>query len=458
MSRFPPRLTYTPRVEGQSPPIRFTHAGKLAIAYQVLGQGPDLLFQLGWPSNLALLWEHPSVARFLTRLASFSRLILFDPRGSGLSDRGNIQSGLEQGLDDVSAVLDAASSVRCAHFACHIGGRVALMFAATYPERTSAVVTFGSHPAAMRDEPDYPWGATPDELERVIRTQSDPSEERMRVMFTQMTPSLATDEASGRWWARHYLASRSPREYVAFLRSLQQVDIRRVLGSIRCRVLVMHALGDRWSDIEARRYMAERIPDATLFEVAGGDHLPFFGGAEAILAETQRFLTGAHPLPEEDRVLATILFTDIVGSTERAAAVGDERWKALLDQHDDAARSQVESHRGRLVKTTGDGILAIFDGPARALRCAVSLREQMAGLGIEIRAGLHTGEVEIRGDDVGGIAVHIASRVSSKAVAGEILVSRTVTYLVTGSGMEFADRGGHQLKGVPGDWQLFAAR
>jgi class 3 adenylate cyclase/pimeloyl-ACP methyl ester carboxylesterase len=444
-------------VEGQSPPIRFTRSGKLAIAYQVLGQGPDLLFQLGWPSNLALLWEHPSVARFFTRLASFSRLILFDPRGTGLSDRGNIRSGLDQGLDDVTAVLDAAASVRCAHFACHLGGRVALMYAATYPERTSAVVTFGSHPAAMRDEPDYPWGATPEDLERVIQSANNPSEERIRVMFTEMTPSLATDEASGRWWARHYLAARSPREYVTFLRSLPQVDIRRVLGSVRCPVLVAHALGDRWSNIEARRYMAERIPNATLFELPGSDHLPFFEGADATLAEMQRFLTGEHPVPEENRVLATILFTDIVGSTERAAATGDEGWKALLDEHDAAARSQVESHRGRLVKTTGDGILAIFDGPARALRCAVALREEMAGLGIEIRAGLHTGEVELRGDDVGGIAVHIASRVSSNARAGEILVSRTVTDLVTGSGMEFEDRGSHQLKGVPGEWQLFAA-
>jgi class 3 adenylate cyclase len=222
-------------------------------------------------------------------------------------------------------------------------------------------------------------------------------------------------------------------------------------------VLVAHALGDRWSNIEARRYMAERIPNATLFELPGSDHLPFFEGADATLAEMQRFLTGEHPVPEENRVLATILFTDIVGSTERAAATGDEGWKALLDEHDAAARSQVESHRGRLVKTTGDGILAIFDGPARALRCAVALREEMAGLGIEIRAGLHTGEVELRGDDVGGIAVHIASRVSSNARAGEILVSRTVTDLVTGSGMEFEDRGSHQLKGVPGEWQLFAA-
>jgi class 3 adenylate cyclase len=204
--------------------------------------------------------------------------------------------------------------------------------------------------------------------------------------------------------------------------------------------------------------MADRIPNATLFELPGSDNLPFFEAADATVAETQRFLTGAHPAPEEDRVLATILFTDIVGSTERAAATGDERWRALLDRHDAAARSQVESHRGRLVKTTGDGILAIFDGPARALRCAVALREEMAGLGVEIRAGLHTGEVELRGDDVGGIAVHIASRVSSNAAAGEILVSRTVTDLVTGSGIEFADRGDYTLKGVPGEWQLLAAR
>ena len=443
-------------MEAQAPPIRFTHSGKVAIAYQVLGQGPDLLFQLGWPSNLALLWEHPSVARFLTRLASFSRLILFDHRGSGLSDRGNVQSGLEQGLDDMAAVLDAVSSVRCAHFACHIGGRVALMFAATYPERTSAVVTFGSHPAAMRDEPDYPWGASPEDLDRVIRTQSDPSEERIRVMFTQMTPSLATDEASGRWWARHYFASRSPREYVAFLRSLQQVDIRGILGSIRCPVLLMHALADPWSDIEARRYMADRIPNATLVELPGSDHLPFFEEADATLAETQRFLTGAHAVPEEDRVLATILFTDIVGSTALAADAGDQRWGALLDRHDAAARSNVELHRGRLVKSTGDGILAIFDGPARALRCAVALRDELAGLGLEIRAGLHTGEVELRNNDIGGISVHIAARVSSNAGAGEILVSRTVADLLIGSGIEFADRGSHELKGVPGTWQLLA--
>jgi class 3 adenylate cyclase/pimeloyl-ACP methyl ester carboxylesterase len=446
-------------VEGRSPPIRFAHSGDLAIAYQVLGQGPDMLFQLGWPSNLALLWEHPSVARFFTRLASFSRLILFDPRGSGLSDRTNVPGGIEQGLDDVTAVLDATSSVRCAHLACHLGGRVALMYAATYPERTSAVVTFGSHPAAMRDEPDYPWGATPGDLERVIRSASNPSEERIRVMFTEMTPSLATDEPSGQWWARHYLAAKSPVEYVAFLQSLQQLDIRGVLSSIRCPVLVAHSLGDRWSDIEARRYMAERIRGATLFELPGSDHLPFFEGADATLAEVQRFLTGErHPILREDRVLATILFTDIVGSTQRAASMGDERWRALLDEHDSVARSQVEAHRGRLVRTTGDGILALFDGPARALRCAFALREEMAELGLDIRAGLHTGEVEIRGEDIGGIAVHIASRVSSNAGAGEVLVSRTVTDLVTGSGMEFEERGSHELKGVPGQWQLFAAR
>jgi class 3 adenylate cyclase len=401
------------------------------LAYQVVGDGDlDLVFLFGWPTHLGLMWEHPAFAGFLGKLSSFSRLVLFDRLGDGLSDRGPTGHTFDDEMDDVRCVLDAAGSRRAAFFGCHTGGRLALLLAATHPDEVSAVVTFGSHPATLRDH-DYPWGSTPEE-----REMADPSVRQ--------------------WWRMFCASASSPVETLEGIMSLGPVDIRGLLGSIQAPVLVLHRTGDRLADVRASRYMAERIPGAHLVELPGDDHLPFFGDQDAVVALTQEFLTGASPVPDPDRVLATVLFTDIVDSTGLAAGMGDRRWHRVLVDHQELVRRQLGRFRGREVKTTGDGFLASFDGPARAIRSADAIRVGVRDQGLEIRAGLHTGECELLGDDIGGIAVHIAARVLAKAAAGEILCSRTVKDLVAGSGFAFAERGTHRLKGVPDSWQLYA--
>jgi class 3 adenylate cyclase len=442
------------------PPFKFAYRrdGR-RLAYQVAGHGDlDLVFLFGWPTHLGLMWENPSFAGFLHKLSSFSRLILFDRLGDGLSDRGPTGHTFDDEMDDVRRVLGAVGSRRAAYFGCHSGGRLALLLAATHPDEVAAVVTFGSHPATLRDA-DYPWGSTPEEREEVfaaIRTMQ-PSDLSDRLLSV-LAPREAADPSVRAWYRMYASSASSPVETLEGIRSLGPVDIRGVLGSIQVPVLVLHRTGDRMASVNASRYMAERIPTARLVELPGDDHFPFFGDQDSVVALTQEFLTGASPAADPDRVLATVLFTDIVDSTRLAAELGDRRWHHTLDQHNTVVRSSLARFRGREVKTTGDGFLASFDGPARAIRAAAAVRAELAELGLEVRVGLHTGECELLGEDLGGIAIHIAARVLAQAGAGEILCSRTVKDLVAGSGFAFADRGSHHLKGVPDSWQLYAVQ
>jgi class 3 adenylate cyclase len=446
--RFGPPVQFARRPDGRN------------LAYQVVGEAElDLVFLFGWPTHLGLMWENPSFAGFLHKLASFSRLILPDRLGNGLSDRGPAGQAFEDGLDDVGLILDAVGSERAAFFGCHIGGRLALLFAATYPERTSAVVTFASHPATLPAE-DYPWGSTPEQREWLLTAVKagplDPAG-----MLSRVAPRDATDPSVRHWWRMYYQSATTAPEAYDMITSLGPVDIRRLLGSVHVPTLLLHRTGDQWADVHASRYMAERIPEARLVELPGDDHFPFLGDQDNVVALTQEFLTGAMPAIEPDRVLATVLFTDLVDSTRLATELGDRRWHRLLEAHNAVVRANLARFRGREVKTTGDGFLATFDGPARAIRAAHAIRAELAEHGLQVRAGLHTGECELLGDDIGdigGIAVHLAARVLAQAAAGEILCSRTVKDLVAGAGFAFTDRGTHRLKGVPDKWQLYAVQ
>jgi class 3 adenylate cyclase len=441
--RFGPPAQFTRRPDGHN------------LAYQVVGDAPlDLVLLFGWPTHLGLLWEDPSLAGFLDKLASFSRLILVDRLGNGLSDRGPAGQTFEDELDDVRLVLDAVASRRAAFFGCHIGGRLALLFAATYPERTRAVVTFAAHPATLPAD-DYPWGSTPEQREGLLtaikRGPPDPAG-----LLPRVAPRESADPAFRHWWRMFYQSATTAPEAYDLVASLGPVDIRRLLGSIRVPTLVLHRTGDQEVDVAASRYMAERLPDARLVELAGDDHFPFLGDQDAVVVLAQEFLTGARPAPDPDRVLATVLFTDLVDSTRLATELGDRRWHRTLEQHNQIVRANLARFRGREVKTTGDGFLATFDGPARAIRSADAIRAGLRELGLEVRMGLHTGECELLGDDIGGIAVHIAARVLAQAGAGEIWCSRTVKDLVAGAGFAFTDHGSYRLRGVPDQWQLFA--
>jgi class 3 adenylate cyclase/pimeloyl-ACP methyl ester carboxylesterase len=439
------------------PPVSFTrNASGATIAYQVLGDGPvDLVFLLGWPTHLALQWEHPAFAGFLRRLASFSRLILFDRPGTGMSDRGPTGHPFEEWMDDARTVMDAVGSERAMIFGCHLGGRLALLFAATHPERTSKVVTFAGHPATLRDD-DYPWGSTPEERAWLIGLhhtgELDPED-----LLRSIAPRDAEDAFTRRWWTTYWHSATSLPESEDEIEAMGPVDIRGLLDVVRVPVLLLHRSADRMADVRASRYMAERLPDATFKELPGEDHLPFFGDQDTVLALTEEFLTGTPPATEADRVVLTVMFTDIVDSTATATRLGDRRWEHLLAEHDEVVRAALTRYRGREVETTGDGFLATFDGPARAIRAAAAAHADLAEHDLRIRVGLHTGECELVGDRVHGIAVHIAARVMAAAGAGEVLCSRTVKDLVAGSGFRFGDRGTHRLKGVSDDWQLFAA-
>jgi len=382
--RYGPPFRYADREDGRR------------VAYQVVGDGDlDLVFLFGWPTHLGLMWENPSCASFLRGLSSFSRLLLYDRVGGGLSDRGQTGYVFEDEMDDVRAVMAATGSRRAALFGCHTGGRLALLMAATYPDRVSAVVTFGSHPATLRDE-DYPWGSTIEEHEHILATiRSSTAPEDLTRLMGLLAPREATDPSVVRWWRMLYLSAASPAETYEGIRSLGPVDIRGLLGSVQAPVLVLHRTGDRVADVRASRYMAERIPGARLVELPGDDHLPVFGDQDTVVELTQEFLTGARPVVEPDRVLATVLFTDIVDSTRLAAEMGDRRWHRVLVEHQEVVRQQLVRFRGREIKTTGDGFLATFDGPARAIRAADAIRAGLRDLELEIRAGLHTGECEL---------------------------------------------------------------
>ena len=422
----------------------------------MVGEGHlDLLWIAGFVSNVELAWEEPLLARYFNRLARFSRLILFDKRGTGLSDRvpRSELPSLEERMDDVLAVLEAAGSERAAVMGHSEGGNLAVLYAATHPERVDALVTSGIF-AKRRWSPDYPWAETPEQRERYIgdleaRWGSDSDIERI-------APSAARDPAFAKRLVTYFRQSASPGDAAALLRMNTEIDIRAVLPTISVPTLVLHRTGDLDSSIEEGRWIASQIPGAKLVELPGDDHLPWVGDQDSVLDEVERFLTGRLAPAEPDRVLATILVTDIVGSTERAAELGDRAWAELLDRHHAIVREQLHAFRGEEVDTAGDGFLATFDGPGRAIRAAVAIRDGLRDSGIPVRCGLHTGEAERVGGKVAGIAVHLAARIADTAESGEILVSDTVRSLVAGSGIEFADRGSALLRGVPEEQHLFA--
>ena len=431
------------------PKTHYAKSGDVHIAYQVVGAGPfDLVFMPGFVSNLDHSWEWPQLARMLNRLASFSRLILFDKRGTGLSDRVAGIATLEQRMDDVRAVMDAVGSERAAIFGISEGGAMSTLFAATYPERTRALALFGAYASYTT------WVLSHDRIPAFI--QIIESNWGTGATVEIFAPEMANDPAFRDWWARFERLGASPQAVINLTRMNADIDIRAILPSIRVPTLIVHRTGDTRVSVEAGRYFAAHIPGAVYVELAGRDHAAWAGDSDAAIDTIERFLTGTVVTADADRVLATVMFTDIVGSTRQAAALGDRDWRMLLDRHRAVARSEFGRHRGREVQNTGDGFLVTFDGPARAIRCADAVRDAVRPLGLDLRIGVHTGEITIDGSDISGIAVHLAARVADAARAGEVLVSGTVKDLVAGSGIRFTDRGTHALKGFEGEMRLYA--
>jgi class 3 adenylate cyclase/pimeloyl-ACP methyl ester carboxylesterase len=432
------------------PPVRYAKADKLNIAYRVWGEGPlDVVWVPGLASNLEIEWELPDLTPY-KRLASFSRLMVFDKRGMGLSDRNVGAPTLEDRIDDVRAVMDAVGSERAALIGVSEGGPMSVLFAATYPERTVALVLYGTT-ARLRSDVDYPLG-NEQQIAQLYRIVDEDwgTGESLRIF----APSLVDYEPLREFQGRLERASGSPGTMRAMVDTLVGIDVRAVLPTISVPTLVLHATDDVAVPIANGRWLADHIEGARFVEFPG-DHFAL-GMDTRFGDEIEAFLTGRQHTVTTDRVLSTVLFSDIVGSTKEAAAIGDRRWTDALDRHDAVVAREINTYRGKLVKSTGDGALATFDGPARAIACGRDIRDALRPLGIEVRVGLHTGEIEVRGSDIGGIAVHIAARVSAVAGPGEIVVSSTVKDLVVGSGIEFEDRGQHALKGVPETWKLFA--
>ena len=428
----------------------------LSIAYQVVGEGPrDLVWVPGWISHLEAAWDEPMLARFFERLASFSRLILFDKRGTGMSDRvpESELPTLETRMSDVLSVCDAVGAARPALLGVSEGAPLCILFAATHPSRTAAIILLGGFAREMA-APGHPWGNTPESLaaflEEIKRDWGGP------VGLDQRAPSQVGDERFRSNWARYLRLGASPAAVLALCAMNAAIDVRPILESVRVPTLVLHRTGDLAVPVESGRYLAEQIPGATLVEMPGIDHLPWVGDADRVLGEIEEFLTGVRSVPEQHRMLATVLFTDIVGSTRRASEIGDAAWADLLQAHHEIVREQIRRHGGREINTAGDGFLATFDGPARAIRCALAIGSEVGRLGLQIRAGVHTGEVEVAEEGVRGLAVHIGARIAALAGDGEVLVSRTVKDLVVGSGLSFSERGRTALKGVPDEWELYA--
>jgi pimeloyl-ACP methyl ester carboxylesterase len=447
-------------VDESLPQTRYARSGDVNIAYQVLGDGPfDVVWVPGAFSHVELNWTVPTRAAFNKRIASFCRLIMFDKRGTGMSDRAQGIANLETRMDDVRAVMDAAGSDRAALFGVSEGGPMCTLFAATYPDRAWALILFASFPREMW-APDYPFGATEEEWRRELEDLETQAYDPRR--FEQLAAELApsADAENRRKLAEVMRQAGTPGARIDLMRMNREIDVRAILPAIRAPTLVMNREGDHPSNVGGSRYLAEHIPGARHIELPGVDHAPSSGDAEPVLNELQAFLQDAwqqrNELDGYESVLATILFTDIVGSTQRMSELGNRGWTEVLKQHHAAVRRQLGRYRGVEMDTAGDGFFATFDGPARAIRCAREIVESVRPLGIEVRAGLHTGECEINDGKVAGIAVSLGARVAAEAGPNEVLVSGTVRDLVAGSGLEFVDRGTRELKGVPGEWRLFA--
>jgi pimeloyl-ACP methyl ester carboxylesterase len=443
----------------ERPETRYARSGEFNIAYQVMGQGPlDLIVAPGWISNLDMHWEMPGYEEWVRRMTSFCRLIVFDKRGSGLSDRDVDDTTLEERMDDLRAVLDAAGSERAAVLGFSEGGTLGTLFAASYPERTRALVLFGTFPCMTRKE-DFPEGdSLSGRVEELIHIIEEGEWGRGRTL-DRISPSMARIPAAREFMGRFERASQSPRAALANLKWILQIDTRDAARSLHVPTLVIHRTDDQLVPVAGGRWLGAHVPGARFVELAGDEHAPWFGDVEAVAQEVEEFLTGSRGAAgaEVDRVLATVLFTDIVGSTERAVELGDRGWQDLLHRHHGLVRDEIRRHRGIERDTAGDGFFATFDGPARAVRCAQRICEGVRTLGLEVRAGVHTGECERSADAVRGIAVHIGARVMAEALPGEVLVSGTVRDLVSGSGLTFTDRGPRTLKGIPGEWRLYAA-
>jgi class 3 adenylate cyclase/alpha-beta hydrolase superfamily lysophospholipase len=446
----PKLVTLSPAV---APETKYARSGDVHIAYQVVGDGPlDLVYVPTWISQVEHYWEEPAIARYFSRLASFTRLIMFDRRGSGLSDPVATAPTLEEQMDDVVAVMEAAGSKEAAVYAQLEGGAMATLFAATHPERATALILYEAMPR-MSWAPDYDWALKPDE-----RTSAMYNDWGTGSRITALAPKSSANNARLRaWFAKLERLAASPGTAAKFVMMNAQIDVRAVLPTIQVPTLVLHRAGDTMVDKRHSLYLAEHIPGARLVEVPGDEALSFGPESVLLLDEIEEFLTGARHTSDAERILATVMFSDIVDSTQRAAALGDRRWRDLLEGIEVSVTRELSRFRGRAIKTMGDGFLATFDGPARGIRCATAIRDgAKAQFGLEVRSGLHTGEVEVIGNDVGGIAVHIGARVGAAAGPGDVLVSGTVKDLVVGSGIQFEDRGERELKGVPGTWRLWA--
>jgi class 3 adenylate cyclase len=437
-----------------APVARYAKSGDLHIAYVAEGDGPiDLVWIPPWISQVEYLWSEPSLERVMARLTQFARVITFDRRGSGLSDPFLGAPTLEEQMDDVLAVMDAAGSESAAICGTLEGGPMAALFAATHPDRTDALVLYATFARATW-APDYDWAWPAEERDRHMDVLIEHWGEGL--VASGVAPSQMADPAFMEWAGRLERLAAGPSTIRRIFDLIGEFDVRDVLPSIRVPTLVMHRTGDTFIKVQHSRYIASKVPGARYVELEGDENMFALGDSEAVMGEIEEFLTGTRHEREPDRMLATVLFTDICDSTSRAAEMGDRGWRFLLERHDTLFRQALERHRGREVKRTGDGFLATFDGPARAIRCAASVAEAMGSLGLQIRAGLHTGELEVMDGDLGGLAVHIASRVMSQAGPNEVLVSGTVKDLVVGSGIEFEDRGERELRGVPGEWRLYA--
>jgi class 3 adenylate cyclase len=436
------------------PEIRYARNGDVSIAYQVIGDGPvDLVAVGGFVSHLEVLWESPIVRSFLERLAGFARVILWDKREQGLSDRLGQPPTLEQGMDDLRTVMDAAGSPRAALMGASEGGPMSILFAASFPERVSHLILYGAYSRLTRAD-DYPVGYPRDRLDRRLETMVAHWGEA--VGMEMFMPSLADDEEVAAWWRRLLRSGTSPGAALALMKMYLDMDVRPALAAITAPTLILQRQEDRVAPVAFGRSLADTIPGARYVELSGADHAWFAGDQDEALDEVEEFITGTRRERPPERVLATILFTDIVDSTGHAAAAGDRDWRRMLERHDELVRRELVRYRGQEIKHTGDGFLASFDGPARAVECAAAITGAIPRIGLEVRAGVHTGECELRGQDMAGMAVHIGARVGATAGPGEVLVSSTVKDLVVGSGLSFEDRGAMTLKGVPDQWRLFA--